>query len=141
MQMKKIISKFKLKNINSLKRKLIAPISILFTIVTLIHSLMVIFGIDSPKQGVLAYVHLLTRFVLIFLIVSSTYISELFKGFDKNKFIVYFIPYLITLGLMLLFVWGKGFMVELHPDAYIDISISYTAMYIIYLLVKEKVLT
>ncbi|TCK93337.1 hypothetical protein EDC19_1529 [Natranaerovirga hydrolytica] len=137
--MKKKISKFK--NSNTLKREFITPISVLFTTVTIIHSLMVVSGIDSPKQGVFAYIHLLTRFVLIFLIVSSTGLSKLLKKSAGNKVIVYVIPYIITLGLMLLFVFVKGFKVDLHPDAYIDISMSFTAMYIIYLLIKEKVLT
>lgn len=47
----------------------IKSIAITFMVITLINSLMMILGIDTPKVGVFAYVHMMTRFFIVFSII------------------------------------------------------------------------
>ncbi|MDZ7834396.1 MAG: hypothetical protein U5K84_02750 [Alkalibacterium sp.] len=44
-------------------------ICLMFTLITVINSLMMITGIDTPKQGVFAYVHMMTRLGIVSFIV------------------------------------------------------------------------
>ena len=43
-----------------------------FTIITVINSLMMITGLDVPKQGLFAYIHMLSRLLIISLIIVLT---------------------------------------------------------------------
>lgn len=54
----------------------IAWVSLCFSLITVVNSLMMITGLDTPKQGVFAYVHILSRLVIIIIMVSLFMISE-----------------------------------------------------------------
>lgn len=48
----------------------IDDICVTFTLITLINSIMMLVGIDTPKQGVFAYIHMMTRLVIISFIIT-----------------------------------------------------------------------
>lgn len=113
-----------------LKNKLIT-ICVLFTIITVVESLVIVSGKWPPKVGIGPYVHMLGRFVLNSILVSSLYIFEILKKYTKSKLIIYIITYVVTWALILVYVWMNGFFIELQPDAYVDVSRSYAFMYVI----------
>lgn len=63
-------------------------VGITFTLITLVNSIMMLTGLDEPKQGVFAYVHLMTRLGIISLIISLIYAKEIMlkmKQFKPHK--------------------------------------------------------
>lgn len=60
-------------------------IGITFTLVTVINSIMMLTGFDQPKQGVFAYVHLMTRLGIISVIVIFIYFKEIIEGIKTIK--------------------------------------------------------
>ena len=53
----------------------------------------------------------------------------------KNKVLSYLVPYAISMGIVFLYVWLTGFIEPLHPDAYRDIFLNFTAISIFVVLV------
>lgn len=106
-------------------------ICVLFTIFTMLDSFSIVLGKWPPKVGIEPYVHLLGRFILHSILVSSIYIFEILRKKIKSKLLIYAITYIITWGLLLIYVWSNSFFTELHPNAYIDVSRSYAFMYIL----------
>ena len=109
----------------------IVTVCILFTFITVLESSMIILGVIQAKVGLGPYVHMLGRFVLNSIIVGSVYIFELLKMRIKSKLVVYISTYFATLSLLLMYLLLNSLFVDLHPDAYIDGSISYTFMFMI----------
>ena len=128
MKNKPAIPNFKNLYSKVMENKLIT-ICILFTIITVLESLMIVLGVIQPKVDLGPYIHMLGRFVLNSTIIGSLYIFEILKKLVNNKLIIYIATYLITLSFTLLYVFMNSFFSELHPDAYMDVSISYTFMY------------
>ncbi|TVP92058.1 hypothetical protein [Alkalibacterium sp.] len=58
-------------------------IGISFTLVTIVNSIMMLTGLDEPKEGVFAYVHLMTRLGIITLIVILISLKEIKEGLEK----------------------------------------------------------
>lgn len=50
------------------KRNNVEIIAIIFTSITIINSYMMVVGLDQPKEGVFAYIHLLSRLTIIIVI-------------------------------------------------------------------------
>lgn len=64
-------------------------IAVAFTILTVINSLMMLVGLDEPKQGTFAYIHLLTRWgiiALIVLLISYREVIKQLKEYDLKTF-------------------------------------------------------
>ncbi|WP_041720464.1 DUF6608 family protein [Alkaliphilus metalliredigens] len=49
----------------------------------------------------------------------------------KSRLLIYVITLILTWGILLIYVWSNSLFIELHPDAFIDASISYEFMYIL----------
>lgn len=113
-----------------LDNKLIT-ICILFTFITILESLLIVTNVFPAKTGKGAYVHMLGRFTLNSLVVGSLYLFEKLKTRMKSKIIIYLVIYIFTITLLLSFVAMNGLFFELHPDAYVDATISYTFMYVV----------
>lgn len=111
-----------------LKNKLIT-ICILFSVFTLLDTIPILLGLWPAKEGLGPYVHLLGRFILHSTLVIGLYIFDILKKRIKSKIAIYAITFLITWGLLLTYIWTNGLFIELHPDAYIDMTISYVFMY------------
>ncbi|KAB3525894.1 hypothetical protein [Alkaliphilus serpentinus] len=56
-----------------------------FTIVTVINSLMMIMGYDTPKEGVFAYIHMMTRLLIIAFIVSIWMWKDVLQWIKKAE--------------------------------------------------------
>ena len=46
----------------------------------------------------------------------------------KNKVFSYLVPYVFSMGIVFLYVWLTGFIEPLHPDAYRNIFLNFTAI-------------
>lgn len=124
--------KISLKDIyNLVVENKIITICILFTFITVFESFIIVLGGFPPKVGLGPYVHMLGRFVLNSIVVVSIYLFEILKKHIKRRSIIYLFTYLITLGLILAYVWMNGFFIELAATAYADVIRSYTFMYIL----------
>lgn len=62
---------------------IIDNIVIVFTLITVINSIMMVTGIDTPKTGTFTYIHLLVRFTIITLIVCVWMIKDVITTFKS----------------------------------------------------------
>jgi len=104
-------------------------ICVLFTIITRFDIIAILLGLWPPKEDLGPYVHLLGRFVLISILVGGLQIFDILASRIKSKLVIYAVTFFLTWGILLVYLWIQGLFTELHPDAYIDISISYAFMY------------
>jgi len=44
---------------------------------------------------------------------------------------MFVLHYLATMGVILVLMWVSGFFIELHPDAYRDIFLNFTPIYLL----------
>lgn len=59
----------------------------------------------------------------------------------KQGFILYSSIYAISMGIVFFYVWLSGFIEPLHPDAYRDVFLNFTAVSIcvmIVIFIKDK---
>ncbi len=83
--------------------------------------------------------HLLARFVVTTIGIYSILIFNLFPRW--SLWLMFALHYSVTMGIILMLVWVSGFFVELHPDAYRDIFLNFTPIYLLFaigLLVMNK---
>ena len=113
-----------------LKNKLIT-VCILFTVFTLFDTTAILLGLWPAKQGLGPYVHLLGRFILHSILVSGLFIFDTLRKRIKSKLVTYVITFIATWGLLLVYVWSNSLFIEIHPDAFKDVSISYVFMYVL----------
>ncbi len=108
----------------SLKNVLIL-ICVVYTILTVTSS-----GIGLLQgQTTDTHVHLLMRFAVTFLGIGSILIFNLFPNWPLIA--IYSFHYAVTIGLIFLLIWLSGFFIELHPDAFRDIFLNFTVIYIL----------
>lgn len=103
---------------------------IIFTAATVFSSLFNLYtaGTDAATGDL----HILFRLLIVGLAIGSLYIFEWFQ--DWSQRIVVLIHYLVTMCMVFGLVWASGFVIELHPDAYRDIFLNYTGIYVILVL-------
>ena len=70
--------------------------------------------------------HILNRAAIVFIAVITLILFD--KIQLKNKVLSYLVPYAISMGLVFFYVWLTGFVEPLHPDAYRDIFLNFTAV-------------
>lgn len=99
---------------------------LLFTVTTIISSLI---QLTLFKQVNDTNSHILNRAIVVAIGTSSIYLLASIKL--KNKILEILIPYVISLSIVLLYVFFTGFFEELHPNAYRDITLNYSAVFII----------
>ena len=75
------------------------------------------------------HTHLLMRFVVTSLGIGSILIFNLFPEWPITA--IYGLHYAVTMGVIFILVWISGFFIELHPDAYRDIFLNFTVIYIL----------
>lgn len=77
--------------------------------------------------------HILNRAAVVLIAVITIL---LFDGIRlKSQVLSYLVPYLISLGIVFFYVWLTGFIEPLHPNAYRDIFLNFTAVAICVMLV------
>lgn len=73
--------------------------------------------------------HILNRAAIVFIAVLTI---QLFVKIQlKNKVLSYLVPYAISMGVVFFYVWLTGFVEPLHPDAYRDIFLNFTAVAVV----------
>ena len=109
----------------------IVTICILFTFFTLLDTTAILLELWPAKSAQGVYVHLLGRFVLHSVLVGGLFLFDLLRKRFKSKFLVYILTFVLSWGLLLIYLWFNRFFAQLHPDAFIDLSISFAFMYIL----------
>ncbi len=74
--------------------------------------------------------HLLARFVVTTIGIYSILIFNLLPRWPL--WLMFASHYTLTMGIILMLVWVSGFFVELHPDAYRDIFLNFTPIYLLF---------
>ncbi len=108
----------------SVKNALIL-ICIVYTLLTVISS---VYGLAVGRTTD-THVHLLLRFLVTTIGVGSILIFNLFPRWNLAG--IFALHYGAVMGLILLLVWLSGLFIELHPDAYRDIFLNFTPIYIL----------
>ena len=132
----------------------IVHIAILFTAITVINNIMMVTGIDTPKQGTFAYTHLLMRTLIVTLAVFIWMFKDVIKAFKvffkwlksdaktshlKNRLSVFFNTYGIVTKSAVVFtiitVFGCMTMVILslfiNPQGGVNLYISLLILYLV----------
>lgn len=73
--------------------------------------------------------HLLARFAVTAVGIGSILMFNLFLRWPLWS--MFIIHYVATMGIIFLLVWVSGFLIELHPDAYRDIFLNFTPIYLL----------
>jgi len=106
-----------------------STICIMFTVITIISS---VFNLVTGNT-IDTHLHLLARFVLCSLGIGSLFIFELLK--NKSIYFVQIVHYFCSLGLVLIFVCSTQIVEPLSKNAYRDVFLNYTAVYIAFAIV------
>ena len=70
--------------------------------------------------------HILNRAGIVFIAVMTIMLFD--KIQLQNKILSYVVPYSISMAIVFLYVWLTGFVEPLHPDAYRDVFLNFTAV-------------
>ena len=102
---------------------------VIFSVTTLISSSLQLFQNQLTDTNF----HILNRAGVVLIAVITI---KLFDGIRlKGKVFSYLVPYAISMGIVFLYVWLTGFIEPLHPDAYLDIFLNFTAVAIVLMLI------
>jgi hypothetical protein len=83
--------------------------------------------------------HILNRAAVILIAVITIILFDKIKL--KSKLLSYLVPYAISMAIVFFYVWLTGFIETLHPNAYRDIFLNFTAISIcvmIVIFIKDK---
>lgn len=86
----------------------------------------------SQGQATDTNFHILNRAAVVFIAVTTILLFDKFRL--KNPILSYLVPYAISMGIVLFYVWLTGFVEPLHPDAYRDIFLNFTVVAIFVML-------
>ncbi|MDW7650266.1 MAG: DUF6608 family protein [Bacillota bacterium] len=75
------------------------------------------------------HVHLLLRFVVTSIGIGSILIFNLFPKWPLGG--IFAFHYTVTMSFIFALVWMSGLFIELHPDAYRDIFLNFTSVYLL----------
>jgi len=84
-------------------------------------------------------VHLLLRFLITAIGIGSILIFNLFPRW--NLVGIFALHYGLVMGFILIVIWASGLFIELHTDAYRDIFLNFTPIYLVVaacFLIKDK---
>lgn len=98
---------------------------VIFTITTLVSSVLQLYRGQITDTNA----HIIDRGVIILIaIITITLFSKIKL---KNKMISYLTSYSISMLIVFTYVWISSFWEELHPNAYRDIFLNFTIVYIL----------
>lgn len=69
--------------------------------------------------------HILNRAAVVLIAVITITLFDKIRF--RNKVLSYIVPYAISMGVVFFYVWLTGFIETLHPNAYRDIFLNFTA--------------
>lgn len=131
---KRGITNMKSKIISELKQGFIL-FSIFFTITTILSSSLQLY----LKQLTDTNFHIINRAAVVLIAVITIMLFDKVKF--KSKVLSNLVPYVISMGIVFFYVWLTGFIEPLHPNAYRDIFLNFTAISIavmIVIFIKDK---
>lgn len=70
--------------------------------------------------------HILNRAAIVFIAVVTIMLFDKIRL--KNPVLTYLVPYALSMAVVFFYVWLTGFVEPLHPDAYRDIFLNFTAV-------------
>ena len=70
--------------------------------------------------------HILNRAAIVLIAVITITLFD--KVRLKNPVLSYLVPYALSMAVVFFYVWLTGFVEPLHPDAYRDIFLNFTAV-------------
>ncbi|MGM0396112.1 MAG: DUF6608 family protein [Bacillota bacterium] len=111
----------KSKIILELKRGLIL-FSVIFSFTTVLSSSIQLYQGQFTDTNF----HIINRAAIVLIAVITIILCDRIKL--KNKVLTYLVPYSISMGVVFLYVWFTGLLEPLHPDAYRDIFLNFTAI-------------
>jgi hypothetical protein len=100
-------------------------ICIAYTLLTIISSSYALLSGTTTET----HFHLLARFVVTAIGVGSILMFNLLPRWPL--WAMFAIHYAATMGIIFGLVWVSGYFVELHPDAYRDIFLNFTPIYVL----------
>lgn len=123
--------KFKLKHLYDwmLHHKLLS-ICVLFTVFTMLDTIPILMGLWPPKQGINAYVHLLGRLAIQSILIFGLYLFDTLKKRFQSGILVYIGVFVLTWGMLMLYLILNSLFTPLHPDAFRDATRSYIFLYL-----------
>ncbi len=96
--------------------------SMFYTVTTILSSsLQLYFGRLTDTNS-----HLLHRAAVVFIAVITILLFD--RITLKSKVLSYLVPYVLSMGTVFLYVWLTSFFEPLHPNAYRDIFLNFTAI-------------
>ncbi len=98
---------------------------VLFTLLTLVSSLLNLI-LNNPLE---THFHILNRAVLT--LIGSFIANMMLEVEFKSPILNFIVPYLLFMAIAFLYVYITGFFEELHKDAYRDIFLNDTVIYIV----------
>ena len=107
--------------INELKRGFIL-FSIFYAVTTILSSSLQIYRGQPTDTNF----HILNRAAVVLIAVITIMLFD--KVQLKSKVLSYLVPYSISMGIVFFYVWLTGFIEPLHPDAFRDIFLNFTAI-------------
>lgn len=121
---------FQLKNklFQELKRGFLF-FSVIFTLATIFSSALQL----SQGQPTDTNFHILNRAAVVLIAVATIQLFDRVRL--KSRLLSYLVPYAISLALVFGYVWLTGFVEPLHPNAYRDIFLNFTAVAFVVMLV------
>lgn len=124
----------KIKIMCELKRGIIL-FSIIYAVTTILSSSLQLYQGQQTDTNF----HILNRAAVVLIAVITIILFNKIKF--KNKVLSYLVPYAISMGIVFFYIWLTGFIEPLHPDAYRDIFLNFTAisigvMFVIF--IKDK---
>jgi hypothetical protein len=126
----------------NLKNKVIGEIKRGFIFFSVIYAATTVFSsFLQLYQGQLTdtNIHILNRAAVVLITVITISLFDRIKL--KRKVLSYIVPYVISMGIVFLYVWLSGFIEPLHRNAYRDIFLNFTAVaacVMIVLTIKDK---
>ncbi len=106
-------------------KKMLVLYCVIFTLATIVSStLQLVRGIAMDGN-----LHIIDRAIVTLIgVITITLLTNMNL---KNKFLNILLPYVIAMALFFFYVWLTGFWDALHPNAYRDIFVNFTAAFIL----------
>lgn len=98
---------------------------IVFSLATVASSILQLLN-NQPSD---TNIHILNRGVIV--LIGTIIYEVMSKIRTKNVLVSTLLIYVISMGMVYLYVWLFGFIEPLHPNAYRDITLNFTPLFII----------
>ncbi len=111
-------------------------VCIAYTLLTIISSSYALLSGTTTET----HFHLLARFVVTAIGIGSILMFNMLPRWPL--WAMFAIHYFATMGVIFGLVWVSGYFIELHPDAYRDIFLNFTPIYLLIaagFLIRKKI--